>query len=457
MKSIRPRFLLLSAIIITLALTAAALAFIVIFERNIERRIDAELTSWGNQIAANLSFDQEGKLLPPDELSDMRFSTAYGGLYWQIDDPLQDDPLRSRSLWDFVLDLPRDQHDAGAIHVYNLPGPENTELHVQERSLIVATPVGSRSIRITLATDRAALTLARDRFVQDILPYVIVLGVFLLAASAFQLSLGLRPLSRVSSDLKLIEEAPGKRLDGQYPREISELVSAVNSLLDANEKTITKSRSRAADLAHGLKTPLTVLANNGEKLRKAGKIEMANEIASMCAVMQSHVDHELTRSRIAEVSVMGTARTDFAMILDEVRRTLGKTPKGEYLEWKREGDMTHIVRIDPHDLRELIGNILENAVKWTTGMIMVRAKKEGDFLQVSIEDDGPGVASDKIDQLTARGKRFDETISGTGFGLSIVQDIVENYNLPFSIQNRQTNGLIVTVGLPLADKSKSGS
>jgi signal transduction histidine kinase len=290
--------------------------------------------------------------------------------------------------------------------------------------------------------------------VQDILPYVIVLGAFLLAASAFQLSLGLRPLSRVSSDLKLIEEAPGKRLDGEYPREISELISAVNSLLDAKEKTIAKSRSRAADLAHGLKTPLTVLANNADKLRKAGNADMAGEIASLCSVMQNHIDHELTRSRIAEASSLGIAKAEFTSVMDEIQRTLAKTPKGENLNWKREGDMAFTVRIDPHDLRELIGNIVENAVKWTSGTIMIKAKKTDGFLQVSIEDDGPGVASDKIDQMTTRGKRFDETISGTGFGLSIVQDIVENYKLPFSIQNRQTSGLLVTVGLPIAEKSK---
>ncbi len=289
---------------------------------------------------------------------------------------------------------------------------------------------------------------------RHILPYVIVLGAFLLLLPPFSFPLGLRPLSKVSRDLKLIEKAPGKRLTEIIRvRSANWLMRSIRFWMQ-RKKPSPNRRSRAADLAHGLKTPLTVLANNAEKLRKAGNANMADEIASLCSVMQNHIDHELTRSRIAEASSLGIAKAEFTSVMDEIQRTLAKTPKGENLNWKREGDMAFTVRIDPHDLRELIGNIVENAVKWTSGTIMIKAKKTDGFLQVSIEDDGPGVASDKIDQMTTRGKRFDETISGTGFGLSIVQDIVENYKLPFSIQNRQTSGLLVTVGLPIAGKSK---
>lgn len=450
MKSIRPRFLLVSGFVIALSLAATAFAFTYLFERALERQIDADLTNIVNQIAAGLDFDAQGKLKEPAGLADKRFHNAYGGLYWQIDDFETGDVLRSRSLWDFVLALPEDTHDAGAIHRYYLPGPDQGEVYAQERSLIVATPTGARSIRIAVAIDKTALSNGSTQFAYDLIPYLATLGLFLLTASAFQLAWGLKPLAGVSNDLKHLADQPNRRLDRSYPLEISHLVDAVNGLLDAQEKTIEQSRKRAADLAHGLKTPLTVLANNAEKLRARGLEEMAEEISTLVKTMEANITHELARSRIAAGPGYRKSDANLSETLSVIARTLAKTPKGESVKWRTNVPPDVWVKIDPNDLRELLGNILENAVKWAAGEVVVIAAVHGATVRLSVEDDGPGIATDKITEMMDRGKRFDEKIPGTGLGLAIVRDIAEAYGLTLTIQNRQTNGLCVVTELPLA-------
>lgn len=450
MKSIRPRFLLVSAVIIALALTATAFAFTYLFERGLMRQVDNELTNLVNQIAAELEFEADGSLKPPGGLSDRRFETAYGGLYWQIDDPEADDQLRSRSLWDFVLPLPEDTHEVGTIHRYYLPGPENGEVYAQERSLVVATPTGVRTIRISAAIDKAAMDSVKTQFAFDTVPYLAVLGLFLLAASALQLTLGLRPLTRVSEDLKELRVRPNKRLVGPYPKEIGHLVDAVNDLLDTQERTIEKSRARAGDLAHGLKTPLTVLANHADILRRDGNEEMACEISDLVQTMEAHVSHELARSRIAPGPEHRFSDGNPGETVSDIARTLSRTPSGESIAWELDVPAGTLVKVDPNDLRELIGNIMENAVKWAAGKVSVRGVVKTGFIELRIEDDGPGIATEQIEQMMDRGKRFDEKTPGTGLGLAIVQDIADAYRLPINIQNRQTRGLCVIVQLPIA-------
>ncbi len=452
MNSIRTRFLILSFAIIALALTATGFMFSYLFELGIKNRVDAELVNLGNQIASQLEFDADGAIKAPTGLSDTRFNAAYGGLYWQIDDPDNGDQLRSRSLWDFTLALPEDTHDAGTIHRYDLDGPEGSKLYAQERSLIVATPTGARDIRICIAIDKASLVSATSDFVKNLIPYLLVLGALLLATSAIQLTFGLKPLIKLSEDVDKIQEHPNQRLNVEYPTEVAPLVVAVNSLLSNREKTIEKSRSRAADLAHGLKTPLTVLANNAGKLKDLGKTEIASEISAMVQVMQSHIDHELARSRISPAPEHRSSDANLGEVIGALTRTLEKTPKGSGIKWTVNGYADFDVKIDPNDLRELAGNILENAVKWSKDEVITTISRSGNFAEITVEDDGPGIDPAQIQQMTDRGMRFDEKTPGTGIGLAIVHDIVEVYGLKMSIQNRQSNGLSIKLLLPTTEK-----
>jgi signal transduction histidine kinase len=443
MLSIRSRFLIVSIISLTLALSFAGWVFIRLFTTNLEAQTDAELTGHLNRLAGTLSFADDGTLKRPDSPADNRFLTAYGGLYWQIDDPDRAVRLRSPSLFDYALPLPDDGHERGTIHRYRLPGPDTSQVQVQERQIKFATPTGPRELRVAVAIDAAQLDSAAKRFAFVILPYMIALALFLVAMSVSQLSFGLRQLSALARDMVAVRERRKDRLTGAYPGELKDLVDQLNAYMDSQAKTVAKARARAADLAHGLKTPLTVLANDALTLRDKGETDLADEIETMVDTMQSHVEHELARSRIAQTPDQRGSDADLAKIVHELVRTLKRTPDGETLIWHVNVPADDLLPIDPHDLRELIGNILENASKWAKSSITITSSRQGTHRLVSVEDDGPGVAPDKIGTLTTRGKRLDHQKPGTGLGLSIVNDICDVYGITLTIGNRAEGGLKV--------------
>lgn len=445
MHSIRGRFLIVSAASVLLAMVLASFVFVTLFTRNLERRIDDELTGHINRFAGTLRFAADGSLELPDRPADRRFSEPYGGLYWQVEDDLAKRQLRSPSLWDYTLPLPDDAHEPSAVHRYTLPGPEGSDLIVQERQFVVAAPEGPRPVRVALAIDARTLTEARRAFVLDIIPFMIALAAFLVAASLAQLTFGLRPVSAVSEGLNRIRERKAERLDGRYPSELQGVVDAVNRLLDAQADIIQKARTRAADLAHGLKTPLTVLANDAATLKEHGEDDIARELAHLATVMQAHVDRELARSRIAATAELRASDADIATAVDRIVRTLKRTPRGGVLAWSVDVAPGMVVGVDPHDLDELLGNILDNAVKWSRTAIGVSAEREGGRIRLVIEDDGPGADPADIKRMMERGIRLDSQTPGTGIGLSIVRDIATVYDLAIDITNRPDGGLRVAV------------
>lgn len=444
--SIRARFLLVSLVSVPLALALAGLFLISLFADNLERRIEAELAASVANLAAAVSFAPDGRIQRPADGFDPRFGEAYGGQYWQIEDPASDETLRSQSLWDFALALPTGLPVDRTQHFYDLAGPAGTRLLAFERTVMIASPLGTRTLRIVAASDRAALDAASRTFALDIVPYLLGLAAFMVAASLLQLLIGLRPLTRLTSALDRIRERPGERLKGVLPREFEPVETALNRLLDTQGETLAKARARAGDLAHGLKTPLTVLSNDALTLRERGEHEIAGEIDGIVEAMRTHVERELARSRIAAHAGSRQGNADLRDILAPVLRTLARTPGGEALDWRVDLPDGRSLPIDPHDLRELAGNLLENAAKWassTVGVSFHAAKAGGTLI---IEDDGPGVDPERIRAMTARGVRLDETTPGTGLGLSIVREICETYGLDLSIENRQTRGLRVAVG-----------
>lgn len=439
--SIRARFLLVSLVTVPLALSLAALFMVSIFSANLERRLDVELTGHINNIAAALRFAPDGSPQRPAGFFDKRFDEAYGGLYWQIGDQTSPGRLRSQSLWDYTLPLPETATSDGAVHRYEIAGPDGSRLTAEERRITVSTPAGLRTFRIAVAADRKPLDDASLGFAMDILPYLAGLALFLIGASVIQVVFGLKPLAALTQGLDRIRERRGGRLEGVLPKEFEPVEGAVNRLLDTQAKSIARARARAGDLAHGLKTPLTVLSNDALTLRGRGETEMADEIDRLVQLMQGHVEAELARSRLVASAEMRQSDADMEKIVGQVVRTLKRTPQGEMLEWRIDIGAPPDVPLDPHDLRELVGNIVENAVKWAVGEVTIRWKDR----QLMVLDDGPGVDPDRIGSITGRGVRLDSRVPGSGLGLSIVREICEIYGLELAIDNRPEGGLRVSV------------
>nr|WP_316655368.1 HAMP domain-containing sensor histidine kinase [uncultured Gellertiella sp.] len=438
--SIRGRFLLMSALSVGLALALTSLLLVSLFSANIAKRIETELTGHLNTLAGVIGFDTDGNVARPKGLADQRFSQPYGGLYWQIGDEARGRTLRSASLWDFRLALPGGGHPDGTVDHYRLPGPEGASLIVEERTITVSAPEGPRLLRLAVAINARSLTEAREGFARDILPALAILALFLIGASIAQLAFGLKSLTSLSDGVDRIRERKDIRLSGPYPAEFESTVTAVNQLLETQAQMIDKARSRAADLAHGLRTPLTVLSNDALTLREKGETGLADELDHLAAVMRNHVERELTLSRISVSPELRRADTDLDTVIRAILRTLKRTPAGEALEFAIDGPQPMMVPVDPDDCRELVGNLLENAIKWASTVVTVHWAWTGGQVTLVITDDGPGVPEAEIDNLTRRGWRLDTEKPGTGLGLSIVREIAEVYALGFTVANRPDGG-----------------
>ncbi|NBB51397.1 sensor histidine kinase [Rhizobium sp. CRIBSB] len=455
-RSIRIRFVIVSVLSVAAALSLAAFVFAELFTRSIEHRLDQELTDHLNNIAGQIEFAADGTVRLPDRPTDIRFLTPYGGLYWQLTDDKRGTQLRSPSLWDYTLPLPDDPQETGTVHRYDLPGPDGELLLAQERKVIAKAADGERPLRLAVAIDTATVTEARQAFIADIIPYLLALAAFLVAASLAQLTFGLKPLSAIGEGLDRIRARQATRLNGPLPGELKPMVDAMNRLLDDQDALIARARSRAADLAHGLKTPLTVVANDAETLKERGEVEIGEELAHLASVMRNHVDRELARSRIAATASLRSADADLEQSVAMIVRTLKRTPDGERLAIQVDVPSGIKLGIDPSDLQELLGNLVENAVKWARTKITIEAASGPHGVVLDVIDDGPGVGEADLKRMTERGVRLDTRIAGTGIGLSIVSDIAEVYGIDVNIANGKAGGLHVTLRFAAAPASPLG-
>ena len=448
MRSLHSRFILTSLFVVSISLAAAFVALVQIFADSYTTRIQNELAGHINRLAAVMRFSADGKLEVPEQLPDNRFLMPYGGLYWQIDDPVGKTELRSASLFDVVLPLPNDAHPVGVMHQYRLPGPEGKDVLVQERVLSLAAPQGTRPLRIAVAVNAEEVDNARAAFAIDILPYLAALAVLLVLMSVVQLWIGLKPLDRIGGDLEAVRDRRFSRLPGRYPREVQPLVDRLNALLDSQAAAMDKARDRASDLAHGLKTPLTVLTNNALTLREKGEVEIADELDHLADTMIAHVEHELARARLTPSADQRRGDADVCKIIGETIRMLKHTEAGERLFWQTDIKDGLTLPIDPHDFRELAGNLLENAVKWAKSRVSVSTVEKAGLTSLVIDDDGPGVSSDRLPDLPRRGVRLDRLKPGSGLGLAIVSEIAAVYDLTLNLQNRSDGGFRAEVVFP---------
>lgn len=448
-RSLRLRLLLAAAISICLALIVAGFGLVALFDRHVARRIDVELHTFLNQIAAGLVFDAAGRPELASILADPRFARPYGGLYWQIEEEGRD-PVRSRSLWDTVLALPPEPAAGGVPQVHAIPGPDNTSLRIYERRLTFQHEGAERRLRIAVAIDAEELRVARRDFVADIVPALALLALVLTAAFWVQVNVGLKPLEAMRQAVKAVRSGATRRLDADMPDEIQPLVAEVNELLETQEQNVERARARAGDLAHGLKTPLTVLASDAHKLRSLGQGEIAGEIEHLVTRMRRHVDHELARVRVAANARRPAGPADLARAINGIAGALKRSPKGEALAWEFELPALPPVAIDAHDLTELLGNLIDNAVTWAEHAVRIEASIDGPLAVIRILDDGPGVPIAALEDLGRRGIRLDEQVAGTGIGLAIARELLDAYGGTLTLANRETGGFCAEVRLKRA-------
>lgn len=446
--SLRLRLFAAGAVSILLALTIAAAGLMLLFERHVERRVVLELEADLRQLVSGLTRNAAGALEVSRFPAEPRFLEPLSGLYWQIVQQPDNPVLRSRSLWDSILDLPPDALADGEVHRHVLRGPDGASLLTVERSVALPETLGGGRIRVAVAIDNQEITTAARAFGADLAPALAGLALVLITAAWLQVTIGLRPLDAVRRRLGEVRAGNAARLGAAFPDEVRPLTAEVDHLLEAQEKAIARARARAADLAHGLKTPLTVLASTAEDLRDRGDTVIADEVASVADGMRRHVERELARAR-AGLPGRGVPIQAIRPVADRVVDVLRRTPRGQDLDWRIDLDDRLGAAIDPQDLAELLGNLAENAAKWANGTVRFTGTADSDGVTVAVEDDGPGIPDTAIGTALVRGGRLDEAQPGTGLGLAIVSDLVEAYGGSLTLSRSALGGLKAAIRLPV--------
>jgi signal transduction histidine kinase len=445
--SLKTRLVLAGLASIALALALAAFGLTILFERHVERRLVAELGVQLDQLVAGLDRDAGGRLVVMRTPGDPRFAQPLSGLYWQVE--AQERTLRSRSLWDAALALPPDVLPDGEIHEHRLAGPAGAQILVVERGVVLPERLGGTPARVAVAVDRAEIAAAAAAFRADLLPYLALVGALLAAASVAQVSVGLRPLRAVAERVAAMRAGARSRIGGGFPAEVAPLAQELDALVAAREADVAKARARAADLAHGLRTPLQALSGDVARLRARGEDALADDIETVLSAMSRHVERELARARLAGRSQ--AAQADAGAVAARVVAVARRTPDGEARAWRVEADEGTTARIDADDLTEALGNLVENAARHARSAVHVSVRRDDDHVAIAVRDDGPGIAPDKLAVALSRGGRFDSRGSGAGLGLAIVEDVAEAWGGALACETLAAEGFVATLRLPAAE------
>ncbi|MCK0128727.1 HAMP domain-containing sensor histidine kinase [Erythrobacter sp. F6033] len=406
---------------------------------NFDEQLEYVLTA----MIASAEIDPFGDVYFYRSLGDQRFLEPNSGFYWQISGG-ETEPWPSRSLWDRTIEVRGDHFDNDA-HFYDSDQFAGEPLRIAERTIILP---GSET-RWTFAV--ASATEEMDAQIQQVRAILIwsflVLGLGLIAMALLQIRYGLQPLRRVRAAISRLRTSGENRITEPLPTEVQPLVEELNGLLEHSEKQAEEARTHAGNLAHALKTPLTVLTNAAT----ARSPDLNEAVFRETRTMQRHVDHHLARARAVGRRAVGHARTDIRASAEAVRRAVERLYPSGRLDIAGKKDT--MVAIERQDLDEILGNLIENAAKYGGGSVFVTIDTQPDNAEciIWVEDDGTGIPEEERARIFDRGARLDTGKPGTGLGLAIVRDVAEIYGGGVTLsESEDLGGLLVELRLPRA-------
>jgi signal transduction histidine kinase len=430
-----------AALWITGALVVAGVVLAGLFRDHVEESFEAQLRWQLDRLAAVSEVRPGGSLKLKRVLADPRFGTPYSGWYWQVAGP-GGPVLRSRSLWDQALDVDPAPTPASEPRRYTAVGPDGQVLWGLRRNLTL--PGSLRVYQISVAADVSELNASIREFTMTLVVSLAALGIGLLVAVILQVQYGLSPLRRLRAALAAVRSGHATQLVGRFPDEVAPLADELNALLEHNAAVVERARTHVGNLAHALKTPLSVIANEVAARREP----LAQTVGHQVATMTDFINHHLARARtVAAGRVLG-ARTDVSTVADELERTMARVHADRCLEITVEGQPGLVFLGERQDLQEMLGNLMDNACKWGHRRVCVTLARAGERLDLRVEDDGPGLAADARAKVFDRGRRFDETVPGDGLGLAIVRAVAELYGGSVSLCESSLGGLSVSLDLP---------
>lgn len=452
-RSLTRRLIWLASGWILLALVVTGFVLTSLFQESALRRLGNALADTIDELVVATTVTPEGVTVA--EIKDAQTLRVFSGKYWAVAEPAPGGGLRmvarSTSLWDSDLAVPEDLPPRlsaafGQTISYNAVGPKAEPLRVA--ASMKQLPGRAEPVVFLAGIDRSAVDADTRQFATVTWIVLLLLGAGLVLAVFVQVQVGLRPLYDLRNEIAAVRKGKAARIVRAYPLEIRPLAEQVNRLLDHNQETVERQRTHVGNLAHALKTPIAVM------LAEAGSAPGAlpDMVRRQTKVMQDQVDHHLRRARAAARAAHGLGESTLvAEVLDEMAVMLERVfaDKGVEIDWRAPDDLAFLG--ERQDLQEILGNLMENAGKWSRRRVRVSAGPSGlGQLVVVVEDDGPGLPADRRDEVVKRGARLDEDAPGSGLGLSIVDDLTRAYGGRLTLGDSDMGGLKAVLELPAA-------
>lgn len=436
----------LAAVLTALALAAIGMEFIV--GHTVERVALFDVEDQMRNLAGTIDIGPDDQLVISDEPKDPRFNQPYGGFYWQAGRKGQVE-LRSQSLWDQQLAW---KPGLAKGEKTEFAGPNAITLLGEQETVIINTPAGEQKVDILVALEETQIEEARREFLYAMAPSLAVLALALMGAVWMFLRFGLAPLDQLRAALGAVHGRQARLIEGDYPSEIQPLVDDLNALIVKRDLQLTSARARAGDLAHGLKTPLAVLDTIARELDRRGDAGIGDAIRAEVTRMDAHVRRTLAQARAGLAAARSTGEVDIAAPTRQLVSTMQRIAAHSGLTFTLSAPDSLLIPIDEADYMEICGNILDNARKWAARQVTVSLAAGDGRVALTVMDDGPGLPDHESLDHVSRGRRLDEAVTGSGFGLAIVKDLVEAYDGSLDFDRSALGGLEVRVTLPYRGK-----
>ncbi|HXL13924.1 MAG TPA: sensor histidine kinase [Bradyrhizobium sp.] len=439
-------------VVVILLITGIVLSSV--YRNATERAFDRRLNLYLRTLIAEVATPDEPADRQFQSLGEPLFELPLSGWYWQITrtDTDKAEVRPSRSLWDKKLPKLEERGaelTPAGVRLGYVDGPEGQNLRMVERPVDLGA---DGKFLVSVAGDATEIFDETRSFDYYLGGTFLALGIVLVLTTIFQVRFGLSPLKRISESIADIRSGRAERLEGAFPVEIAPLARETNALLDANREIVERARTHVGNLAHAIKTPLSVIVNEAST---HGDDLFATKVLEQAGVMRDHVAHHLERARIAaRLTIVGTV-TEVAPAIEALCRTMEKIHRGRGIAIVVETDAQAKFRGERQDLEEMVGNLVDNACKWAASQVFIELLVErpagpgaGPMLRIVVDDDGRGLSASEHARVSRRGQRLDESKPGSGLGLSIVVDLAALYGGSLTLGNAPIGGLRAELVLP---------
>jgi signal transduction histidine kinase len=425
-----------------------------LYRQAVERAFDRRLGVYLRTLVADVASPEDAGEKFPQSLGEPLFELPLSGWYWQVTrlDPGKTELRSSRSLWDGGLPHLQDSGIAagqdGSREGY-VTGAEDQRLRMVERNIDVGD---DGHYLVAVAGDAAEISEETRSFDQALIITFSILAAVLLLTTTFQVRFGLAPLKRITDSLTAIRSGSAERLAGKFPEEIAPLARETNALIEANKEIVERARTHVGNLAHALKTPLSVMVNEA---MARGNDPFAQKVLEQADIMRDQVARHLERARLAaRLTVVGSV-TEVAPVVTALARTMEKIYREKGLAIEVHTDEQAQFHGERPDLEEMLGNLVDNACKWASSRVAIEVvcerpdpTREHHVVRIVVDDDGRGLSPSEREQVSKRGQRLDETKPGSGLGLSIVVELARLYGGNLTLGTAPLGGLRAELVLP---------